>query len=259
MLGLRLLEEDYMLKLHGPVMGFRQPAADKLCSSSFGAKMMDTFFPDLKLGELIVLHGSYVCHVISELLCIRSQLADGLGGLESSAVFIDGGNLFDPYLISENARLMGLEPEETLKSIWVSRAFTSYQMTALLTEKIHEILDRTESKLVVVSDLPALYCDSDIGLFEAKKTFNRITRFVWNLTRERRLLLVATSILSKNTRKRGLEHYLLGRADIVAKIEDRTPHVRITLEKHPSRSAVSVDLFFEEPLGQFLLEDFAEA
>jgi hypothetical protein len=248
-----------MPKLYAPTIGFPQPAATDLNSISFGAEMVDKLFGELKRGELIVLHGSRMCHVISELLCIRSQLPDGLGGLEASAVFIDGGNLFDPYLISETARLMGLEPEETLRNIWVSRAFTSYQLTALLTEKLPEILNRKESKLVVVSDLPALYCDSDIGLFEAKRTFNRVTRFLWDLIKERRLLLVATSLSSKNTRKRGLEHYLLGRADVAAKIEDRNPYVRLTLEKHPSKPTVSVDLFFEEPRGQFLLEDFVEA
>lgn len=247
-----------MPKLCVPTIGFPQPAATDLKALSFGVEIMDNLLEELKRGMLVVLHGSHMCHVLSELLCVRSQLPDGLGGLESSVIFIDGGNLFDPYLISETARLMGLEPDETLRNIWVSRAFTSYQLTALITEKLPEILDREKSKLAVISDLPALYCDSDIGMFEAKRTFNRVTRFLWSLIKERSLLLVATSLSSKNTRKRGLEHYLLGRADIAAKIEDGNPHVKLTLERHPSKPAVSVDLFFEEPRGQFLLEDFVE-
>jgi hypothetical protein len=251
-------EEDAMPKLILPTMGVHQTAVHDSESLTFGIEIVDKLFGELKGGEFVVLYGSQVCHVLSELLCVRSLLPSVEGGLGSSVVFIDGGNRFDPYLISENARLLGQEPEETLRNIWVSRAFTSYQLTALVTEKLPEILNRVKPKFVVVSDVAALYCDSDIGLFEAKRTFNRVVCFLWNLVRERSLLLVATSFSSTNRRKRLLEQYVLGRSDIVAKIEEGNPHVKLTLEKHPSKPAVSVELFFDESRDQFLLEEFME-
>jgi hypothetical protein len=247
-----------MLKLSLPTTGVHQTAIHNSESLTFGVEIIDKLFGELKMGEFVVLHGSQVCHVLSELLCIRSQLPRAEGGLNSPAVFIDGSNRFDLYQISENARLLGLDPEETLKNIWVSRAFTSYQLTALITEKLSELKDRVDSSLVVVSDIAALYCDSDISLFEAKITFNRIVRFLWNLARERNLLLVVTSFSSKNRRKRLLEQYLLGRSDVAAKLEEGNPHVKLTLEKHPSKPAVSVDLFFNKPSNQFLLEEFMD-
>jgi len=247
-----------MLKLIIPFTGVHQTAIHSSESLTFGIEIIDKLFGELKMGELVVLHGSQVCHVLSELLCIRSQLPTAEGGLNSPAVFIDGSNRFDPYLISENARLLGLEPEETSKNIWVSRAFTSYQLTALVTEKLPEVLNRVNSRLVVVSDIATLYCDSDIELFEAKRTFNRVIRFLWNLARERNLLLVVTSFSSTNRRKRLLEQYLLGRSDVSAKLEEGNPHVKLTLEKHPSKPAVSVDLFFNKPRNQFLLEEFID-
>jgi hypothetical protein len=247
-----------MLKLNIPFTGVHQTAVRSSESLTFGVEIIDKLFGELKMGELVVLHGSQVCHVLSELLCIRSQLPTAEGGLNSSAVFIDGCNRSDPYLISENARLLGLEPEETLKNIWVSRAFTSYQLTALVTEKLPEVLNRLNSRLVVVSDIATLYCDSDIELFEAKKTFNRVARFLWNLVRERNLLLVVTSFSSTNKRKRLLEQYLLGRSDVAAKIEEENLHVILTLEKHPSKPTVSVELLFNKPKNQSLLEEFMD-
>jgi hypothetical protein len=251
-------KEDDVPKLILPTTDVHQTAVHDSESLTFGVEVIDKLFGELKMGELVVLHGSELCHVMSELLCVRSWLPSVKGGLGPSVVFVDGGNCFDPYLISENARLQGQEPEETLKNIWISRAFTSYQLTALITEKLPEILNRVKPKFVVVSDVAALYCDSDIGLFEAKRTFNRVVCFLWNLVRERNLLLVATSFSSTNRRKRLLEQYLLGRSDIVAKIEEGNPHVKLTLEKHPSKPTVSVELFFDKPRNQFLLEEFME-
>jgi hypothetical protein len=248
-----------MLKLSSPATGVRQTAVHGSESLTFGIEIVDKLFGQLKTGELAVFHGSQTCHVLSELLCVRSQLPNVEGGLGSPAVFIDGCNRFDPYLISENARLLGLDPEEALKNIWVSRAFTSYQLTALITEKLPETLNRVKPKLVVVSDAAALYCDSDIGLFEAKRTFNRVVRFLWTLAKERSFLLIVTSFSSANWRKRLLEQYLLGRSDVAAKVEEGTTHVKLTLEKHPSKPAVSVELLFDEPRNQFLLEEFMEA
>jgi hypothetical protein len=248
-----------MQKLRSQVINASQPCPSNMEALVFCIDIVDKLLGEMRWGDLVVFHGSRMCHVLSELLCVRSQLPDGVGRFNSPVVFIDGGNLFDPYLISEFARLLGLEPEKTLNNIWVSRAFTGYQLTALITEKLSEILDRESSKLVVISDIAALYCDSDIGMLEAKRTFNRVTRFLWNLAREKNLLLLSTSLSSNGRRKRQLEQYLLGRAHIAVRIDEGNPHMKLTLEKHPSKHAVSADLFFEAPKAQFLLEDFIGA
>jgi len=247
-----------MQKIQAPFTTFPPRPISSYRSLNFDIEELDRLFGELRRGQLVFFHGSRMSHVLSELLCVRSLLPNIDGGLDSSIVFIDGGNIFDPYLISETARLFSLDPEEALKSIWVSRAFTSHQLTALITEKLPEILDREDSRLVVVSDIAALYCDSDIGMLEAKITFNQVTLFLWNLARENNLLLVTTSLSSRGERKRRLEQYIHGRADIAARVEAGNPHVKVTLEKHPSKPEASVRLFVGEPIAQYLLEDFME-
>jgi len=149
-----------------------------------------------------------------------------------------------------------LEPEETLRKIWISRAFTGYQLTALITEKLGDILDQKGSRLVVISDITSLYCDRDIKFREARRIFNRITLFLWKLVRQREILLVATSLSSRAQRKHRLEHYLSGRASLVAGVKGGNPHARITLEKHPSKPPASLQLSFGLSTAQPLLEDF---
>ena len=248
-----------MLDPTSPTAGFRQTLIHDAESLTFGVEVADRLLGRLETGNFVALHGSHACHVLSELLCVRSQLPIREGGLGSPVVFVDGGNRFDPYLVAENARLLGLDPDEALRNVWVSRAFTNYQLTALVTERLPEALSRVKPKLVVVSDPAALYCDSDIGLLEAKRTFNRVARSLWTLAKERSLLLVATSFQSSNWRKRLLEQYLIGRADVAARVEEDAPRVRLTLERHPSKPAVSAELLFDGPRSQYLLEEFMEA
>ena len=145
-----------MQKLHVPIMGLPRLSFSGLKTLSFGIKEVDNLFGGLKQGEFVVLHGSKMCHAFSELLCVRGQLPYGEGGLDSSVIFIDGGNVFDLYFISETTHALGLDPEEILRNIWISRAFTSYQLTVLVDEELPKILDQKNSKLVVISDIAAL-------------------------------------------------------------------------------------------------------
>jgi len=253
-----ILKESMMQSLYASISILPQLSISGLKGLTFGIEELDGLFGGLRQGELVVFYGSWTSHILSELLCVRSQLPHIEGGLDSTVVFIDGGNIFDPYFISEAARQIGLNAEEILKNIWISRAFTGYQLTALITEELPKILDREGSRLVVISDIATLYCDPDIGVWEAKKTFNRVTLFLWELVRQKDILLVATSLSPQSERKRILEHYLLGRASVVAMVEDGNPHAKITLQRHPSKPMASVKLFFREPRAQPLLEDFME-
>jgi len=243
-----------------PSLIFPQQSISNLKTLTFGIDELDKLFGGLRLGELVVFHSSWMCHLLSELLCVRSQLPYVKGGLGSTVVFIDGGNIFDPYFISQTARQLSLNPEETLRSIWISRAFTSYQLTALIIEELPKILDREDSRLIVISDITALFCDSDVGIWEARRTFNRVSLFLSELVKQRNTILVVTSLSPRSERKRRLEQYLLGRASVVAMVEAGNPHVKITLERHPSKAltSTSVELFSEKLRIQPLLEEFME-
>ncbi|HEY9246544.1 MAG TPA: hypothetical protein VIO11_06840, partial [Candidatus Methanoperedens sp.] len=52
-------------------------------------------------------------------------------------VVVDGGNSFNPYIVSRYVRSMGFEPKSALSRIHVARAFTEYQMDAIMGN-LHE-------------------------------------------------------------------------------------------------------------------------
>ena len=130
---------------------------------------VNQLFPGFALGDFAVIHGSSSVVSLASLLCVRAQLPVQLGGLGSNVVFVDGGNTFQLYHVARLARLHGLDPKQTLERIYISRAFTAYQMTALVLEKLRETIRRYDAKLVVISDIAGFFLDKDIAETEARR------------------------------------------------------------------------------------------
>mgnify|MGYP001578514324 CR=1 FL=1 len=92
---------------------------------------------------------------IAHLLAVTVQLPKEKGGVNGKAIFIDGEGTFRPERIMQFAKAAGLDPEESLKSIKVARAFNSdHQM--LLAEKAEELIKEDKDiKLLIVDSLTA--------------------------------------------------------------------------------------------------------
>lgn len=162
-----------------------------------------SYSPAFALGNFIVLCGSSEILSLSMLLCVKAQLPYQLGGLKTNVIFVDGGNTFKLYEISYFAQLHELNPREVLERIFVSRAFTAYQMTTLVFEKLQAALDNFGSKLVVISDIGQLYSDKDFPQREAIAVFNQLTAYLSKFARENHVIIFATQ-LSSHLSKRSL-------------------------------------------------------
>ncbi len=80
--------------------------------------------------------------------------------LDRDALFLDGGNSFNPYSVSKIAKYLGEEPRYVLSRIHVARAFTEYQVEAL----IHGLLDalaQWKPAILAISYLPSLFSGPD--------------------------------------------------------------------------------------------------
>lgn len=95
-------------------------------------------------------------------LCVNVQLPHDKGGLEGNALFIDTENTFRPERIVDMAKALGLDPDETLKNLFVARAFNSDHQRALI-EKAGELIEENNIKLVVVDSLMSLFRSDYIG------------------------------------------------------------------------------------------------
>ncbi len=102
-------------------------------------------------GEAAVWTGaSSAIDRLLELLYAGSALAKGRISL------LEGANRFNPYRIAEQGQAFGLEPDPVLEGIHLARAFTAYQLVALVDGWSAEARRRRPT-LLIGHELPALF------------------------------------------------------------------------------------------------------
>ncbi|HYK94032.1 MAG TPA: hypothetical protein VEY07_08355 [Thermoplasmata archaeon] len=110
----------------------------------------------LSPGEATLLFGPAgpVDHLL-EILYAASAAAG------SRLSLIEGANRFPAYAIAERGRSFGVDPAQVLHRIRLARAFTAYQLVALVDGWAREAR-RSRPSWLVAHELPQLFYDEDI-------------------------------------------------------------------------------------------------
>jgi hypothetical protein len=218
---------------------------------------IDNLFPGFMLGDFAMIYGLPSVLTLSLLLAVRAQLPYQLGGIESSAIFVDGGNTFRLYGVSRLAKLHHLNPRNALQRIFISRAFTAHQMTSIILNKLEEAATKHDAKFIIISDYPGLYLDKDVSPEESKEVFSQVTSYLSKLAEEKGVILLATSLPHDYSKRSAFFHAVAcARSNITISIKKKTAYpfeAQFTLEKHPTFRLGSVDFQSEN----FTLNDFA--
>ena len=177
-------------------------------------------------------------------MAVTAQRSIGGNG-NSSVVFIDNDNIFNPYSIISLALSVKLDPSSVLARIFVARAFI-WNHLGEIVENLETLLEEKKARLVLISGLTTLF----EGDFERKKhqTLLKIANKLRNLASEGQLIVVASAQLAP-----GSTHKPAG-----GKIIAHTPHVLIRalqqgdriifkLMKHPSYPEVETVQWLSTP------------
>ena len=201
---------------------------------SLNMRNVNQLFPGLAIGDFAVLYGSNSVQSLASLLCVRAQLPPQLGGLGSNVVFLDGGNTFKPNQVARLARLHQLDPQQALEHIYLSRAFTAYQMTALILEKLKETVKRYDAKLVIISDIAGFFLDKDVPEYEAHRVYSQVIAYLRNFAKENQIALIATYPPHQQTKRNSfLQTVTCGKANVVISLNQTRYEREFVLEKHP--------------------------
>jgi len=223
---------------------------------SLNMRNVNDLFSGFAIGDFAVLYGSHSIQSLVSLLCVRAQLPPQLGGLGSNVVFIDGGNTFRLYQVARLARLHQLDPKQTLERIYLSRAFTAYQMTALILEKLKETVKRYNAKLVIISDIAGFFLDKDVQEYEARRVYSQVMAYLSNFAKENQIALIATYPPHKETKRNSfLQAVTCGKANVVISLNQIKYEREFILEKHPRHMLGTAEL----PSETLTLEHFTKA
>lgn len=217
---------------------------------------VDELFPGFAPSDFAVLYGSPSVISLTSLLCIRAQLPAQLGGLGSNVVFVDGGNTFRLYKIARLAQLHQLNPREVLERIFISRAFTAYQLTSLILDKLEETVKKYNAKLVVISDIAGFFLDNDVSHEEAQRVYSQLINYLSNFARKHQIVVVATYLPYSDSRRSILfQEITCSKANTVIAFSKTAYTREITLEKHPLFMLGTAEL----PSENLTLTDFMGA
>jgi RecA/RadA recombinase len=223
---------------------------------SFGIQSVDQTFQGVKPGNLTVLYDHPVCKNLIFRLCVRCQLPETKGGLDSSSIYVDGGNSFNPYEISAIAREHGSDPKSTLERVFISRAFTAYQLSAIVSETLEDALKRYKPKLVLISKITSLFLDRDVPPKEAVELFKKMTLHLTDLALKRNIIIVATCINDEPSKRQiVLESILLRTADKNARFIETKGRLQLSIRSRDSAEILTADITRDEAT----LEKFVEA
>jgi len=208
---------------------------------SLGFPVLDDVFPGLEFGDFAVLHGSGVSFM-SSALSVRCQLPLARGGLDSSTVFVDGGNMFNPYLIAEIARGYGLDSRGVLEKVYVSRAFTAYQLSSLILEKLESVLKRRRARLLIVSDATSLFLDRDLPKVEARELFMKVCVKLSEIASEKLAIIVVGYFPEEHFRQSSFfEAFLFGKCNVLIRLRKTGGILSFALEDHARINPFAMD------------------
>ena len=111
---------------------------------------------------------------------IASYVAGWMAGRGLDPVVLDGANGFDPYMVSSFARRALISSEALLKRIRIARAFTCYQMTTLIEEK----LERLQKPWMILLGPATTFLDEDVPEREVGPLFDRVLKKMEKMAEE---------------------------------------------------------------------------
>ncbi|MEM2250444.1 MAG: hypothetical protein QXQ50_03970 [Candidatus Bathyarchaeia archaeon] len=217
-----------------------------------GIPLVDDLFPGLVNGDFAVICGNEA-RLLGFILCVRCVSPSECGGLDSDVVFIDGGNCFNPYVVAEVARGFGVDPRAALERIHISRAFTAYQLSALILERLEKFLEGQNADLIFVSDIAMLFMDKDVPRTEAHDLFLKVCHKLAYIAKKDRKIVLATYQPDKTSR-RGLffDAALLGQTNVLIEFERKSKFLKFVLKSHQKVRPFELEI----PTGNVLLTSF---
>ncbi len=119
-------------------------------------------------GKVCLLYGDDSAFLVS-LLMAAQAMARG-----ASLAVVDGGNQFNVHLLSRFARERGINPDDFLQRIFISRGFTCYQMEAAITQKLPAFLQKIQSGSALIFGLLDTFYDEQAPLREVQQILGRL-------------------------------------------------------------------------------------
>ena len=165
-----------------------------------GIEKLDSIL-NLTVSDRLAIIGKRIyTQILITRLCINALSKKGhkIGFNTSNVIFVDAGNSTDIYQYVNFARQYGVDTEQILQRIILSRVFTVYQLADMIIHELSNVIQKFDSKIIVISDLLNMFVhDPQIEIKEARYLIKEIVKSIMT-TRAFKDVLIIISISDEN-------------------------------------------------------------
>lgn len=183
----------------------------------------------------LIYGSSHVMNSILLSMAVAAHLPRNKGGLDSSVIFIDNDNIFNPYTLIRLALSVKLDPNVMLTRISVARAFI-WNHLGEIVDNLEALLKSKKAKLVLISGLTTLFA----GEFERKKhqMLMKIVNKLRNIAIDNEIIVAASTQLAQGSAHKPAGGKILSHGPhVLIRILQQGERITFNLMKHPSRPA----------------------
>ena len=213
-----------------------------------GILELDRITNGFKARKITLIDGN--CRLISDLpnqICVNTYRT-----FKSNTVYIDGGICADPYKIARYARIMELDQRKTLEHVQISRAFTVYQLSAVIQDMLESIIKKYNPRTLIIGMFPNLFLDSDISTQESQTLLKNNLDKIRVLTQKYNLITIFTNLDRTHlSNTRNMRKILYSNVDEIIRMKQLEHCINIDLVKRQKRTKIIT--FSKE---QYSLEKF---
>lgn len=201
-----------------------------------GIKELDKYLGGFKPGEINFIHGDKkIILNIPYSICANTYKT-----CHKNAIYIDGGMSFNPYSIARYARKMELDQREILSHIYISRAFTLFQLTDILQYKLEEKIIECNPKTVIIGKFLDLYFDSSITSMESNILMRNNLKKIKEITKKYGLVTILSNFDKGIRIKKTANRIIYEHTDQIVKIKQIGRVISFNFEKKNNKNSFSI-------------------
>ncbi|MFW9975975.1 MAG: hypothetical protein ACFFDQ_11955 [Candidatus Thorarchaeota archaeon] len=198
------------------------PALDSLLDGGF------------ETGLIYLFYGSDYLQYILLKAAVHAQLPLSQGGFLSPTVMIDSSNMMDLVKLRDLSFQLGLEPEEVMEMIYISRAFNSTQTYDLVINHLDEFFNRIPAKMLILPGLVDLFMSEGLDADRTRQMTHLSARINAFTLRHDLITLISTQFNSNKLETPPVGKALASSAQVHIRVDETPMRTVYSLAKHPS-------------------------
>jgi len=212
-----------------------------------GIRSIDRFMGGFPPGQVTLLRGLHHAPTLLPRLLVLAVLE-----LDEDVVMVDGGNVADPFRLSAICRRLRVRPRDVLSRVHIARAFTSFQMSAILEDALPTAVMEHSPGVLAITCVDELYHDDNVGRDQATVLLGRALDRVREVTEMSDLVTLLADLRPRPQRAMDRFSVLLdGRSHDTVALERRSRR-SLWMRRRDGAAAVMAS----PPPGQLSLDDY---